>query len=89
VKERYAYIILVLINVGLSCSLIFVFLYELKSNDQKFCQVVKSVTVVPAIRPINPAKDPSREKTWEHYRNFVDLGRSLGCPGMPTVKEVP
>jgi hypothetical protein len=88
-KARYGYIVLLLIDIGLTCLLIFIGLNELKSNDLKFCQIVHSITDIPAIKPVSPGKDPSREKAWENYHNFVVLGRSLGCPGMPSVKAVP
>lgn len=53
--------------------------WQVTSTGHKFCQVVSSVTAVPVQAPPDPRSNPSREKQYELYREFVWLGRSLGC----------
>lgn len=50
-----------------------------QSTEREFCQVITGVTSVPVPRPADPAANPSREKQYELYEQFVTLGRSLGC----------
>ena len=47
--------------------------------NHKFCQVISGVTAVPVPAPADPAANPSREKQFELYEQFVSLGRGLGC----------
>lgn len=59
-------------------SILFTVHYVAASNH-KFCQVISGVTAVPVPRPADPAANPSREKQFELYEQFVSLGHSLGC----------
>jgi hypothetical protein len=53
--------------------------HYVNSANHKFCAVVGGVTSVPVPKPADPAGNPSREKQYELYEQFVSLGRSLGC----------
>lgn len=53
--------------------------WEVRTSDHKFCDVVHGVTAVPAQRPAAPAAHPAQERQYEWYRRFAALGRSLGC----------
>ena len=57
--------------------------HEISGNNRQFCAVITGVTSVPESRPADPAKNPSRVTSYEHYERFLQLGRSLGCRGMP------
>lgn len=78
-KLGYSFIILVALSLLMGALSIGVSLRAITKSNHKFCQVIISVTSNPVKKPSDPKANPSREQSWENYRNFVDLGRSLGC----------
>lgn len=78
-KERKAYIILVLISVGLSLAVAVFGLRAIKANDQKFCDVINATISTAVPKPADPLKDPSRERLYEFYLKFRTLDERLGC----------
>jgi len=78
-KERRAYIVLVLISVFLSLAGFFAGIHEIKSNNHKFCQIINAALAVPVAKPANPKIHQSRERAYESYIRVVRLGRDLGC----------
>lgn len=79
VRERYSFIILVLISVILSGSALMISIKQNRDSDRKWCQVVDSLIITPAIKPADPKKDPSRERSYEIYIKLVNLDKALGC----------
>jgi hypothetical protein len=79
VRERKAYIVLVLISI--LCSVIAVYVNIVHDNITRhdFCDVVQSITQRSVSKPANPALNPSRELNYEEYLRFVVLGQRLGC----------
>jgi hypothetical protein len=76
-EERYAYVVLALLSIFIGAAAVLVSLHEIQVNNQKFCQVLG--TAVPAPKPENPAKDPSRERAYEGYVKVAKLSHDLGC----------
>lgn len=75
-KERKAYILLVVIAVGLSWLL---FSASIAANDHKFCQLIHLGTENPVPKPAHPKEDPSRQHAYDGYVSAVKLGHDLGC----------
>lgn len=78
-KERYSFIFLVVFSVLLAVMAVMISLYQINNSNHKWCQIVDTITSVPVPKPNNPTADPSRERAWEFYIEFVVLKRSLGC----------
>lgn len=78
-KERYSYVILVLISVLLSGGAVIFGIVHDAANQRKFCDVVSSIATKPIQKPADPKKDPSRERSYTIYMKFVHLDHSLGC----------
>ena len=53
--------------------------YTRHLNNHKWCDVVGTIIAVPIPKPVNPAADPSRERSYVLYTKFVVLDKSLGC----------
>lgn len=70
----------IVMTVLIAASLLFTWQYDMDSG-RKFCDVVTAAIAVPVGRPADPAANPSREHAWQFYEKFVQLHRSLGCPG--------
>jgi hypothetical protein len=49
------------------------------TNNRKFCLVVSPAIAVPVPKPTDPAKDPSRERTYQWYQRYIHLNHNLGC----------
>jgi hypothetical protein len=81
VKERKAYIILVLLSVGLSALACLFTVKQVHDSNHKFCRIINvSITSAGKIqKPEDPKAHPSREKLYENYILVKDLGHSLGC----------
>lgn len=78
-KERYSFIFLVVFSVLLATMAVMISLYRINDSNHKWCQIVNTIIEVPAPKPDNPKADPSRERAWEFYIEFVVLKQSLGC----------
>lgn len=78
-KERYSFIILVIISVICSSAAVGYSIRLNSESEHKWCQIVDSLTANPVPKPVNPKADPSRERSWEIYLEFISLRRSLGC----------
>jgi hypothetical protein len=70
---------LFILMLALSAANLLFTVHYVSAANHKFCQVVTGVTAVPVPRPPDPKANPSREKQFELYEQFVALGRSLGC----------
>ena len=79
--DRYSFLVLVGMSVVLAVFATLMTLYEIGQNNHKFCQIIHTASVNPAPKPVNPKANPSRERSYQGYIQFVNLGRSLGCGG--------
>jgi hypothetical protein len=69
-----------MLSVGLSVLTVLFVITAINNSNHKFCKViVASLGTGPPPKPVDPAKDPSREKLYNNYIIFRDLGHSLGC----------
>jgi hypothetical protein len=78
-RERKAYIILVLISVVLSMGAYFLAVQAINNTQHKFCDIVNAVTADPIPKPSDPISNPSRERSYEFYLKFQVLDSRLGC----------
>lgn len=78
-KIRYSFIVLVSLSILLAFVSVMVSLKAVSDNNHKWCQIVNTITAIPVPKPAKPKADPSRERSWEFYIEFIDLQRSLGC----------
>lgn len=78
-KERYSFVILVIISVLAAAIAVGISIHEIDVNNAKFCDLVRAVTSVPAPKPADAAANPSRERAYIDYQKFVQLGVRLGC----------
>jgi hypothetical protein len=78
-RVAWAIVVLFALAGALAALSLFSTAYQIGANNHKFCQVITGVTAVPVPKPASPAADPSREKQFELYEKFVQLGRDLGC----------
>ncbi len=78
-RARYAFVVIALLMLLLSAGNLLFTVHYVGDANRKFCQVITGVTSVPVPKPADPAGNPSREKQFELYEQFVSLGRSLGC----------
>lgn len=78
-KVRYAYVVLALISCLTAFVAVQISLTAIRNNNQNFCDLVRSSTSTPAIKPANPKADPKAERTWEVYLKIVKLSEKLGC----------
>ena len=78
-KERYSFIFLVVLSVALAAGAVLISLQAVNDSNHKWCQIVNTITAIPVSKPDHPKADPSRERAYEFYIEFVDLQRSLGC----------
>lgn len=78
-KSRYSFIFLVALSMVFSFVAVMVSLQAVNNNNHKWCQIVDTITAIPVPKPTNPKVDPSRERAFEFYEEFVNLQRSLGC----------
>jgi hypothetical protein len=77
--ERYSFIILVLISVICSSAAVGYGIHQDANSEHKWCQIINTITAIPVDKPANPKENPSRERSWEFYQEFITLKRSLGC----------
>lgn len=78
-KSRYSFIVLVVLSCLGAFIAVSISLKAINDSNHKWCQVVNTILAVPAPKPGNAKADPSRERAYEFYTEFVDLKRSLGC----------
>ena len=78
-KRTYSYIFLVALSALMAFSAVMVSLNAISDSNHKWCQIVDTITATPIPKPANPDANPSRERSWEFYIQFVELKRSLGC----------
>lgn len=78
-KRIYSFLILALICVVFSAGSVFVALYEIHANNEKFCAVLSTSTSIPAVKPTDPAKQPMAEDTYQRYLRHLRLEASLDC----------
>lgn len=78
-KTRYSFIFLVMLSVVGSILAVFISVQQIANSNHKWCQIVTSITAMPVPKPADPTANPSRERSWEIYVQFVELKRSLGC----------
>lgn len=78
-KVRYSFVFLVILSCLTAFVAVMVSLSAVNSSNHKWCQIVTSLTAVPVPKPPDPTANPSRERSWEIYVQFVELKRSLGC----------
>lgn len=78
-KERRGYVVLVAISVFLSLCAALYGAHVSDVNEHKFCDIINASISVPAQKPTDPKKDPSREARYQYYLKFVRLDHELGC----------
>jgi hypothetical protein len=78
-KARYSFVFLVLLSVISSTLAVVISVQQIANSNHKWCQIVSSLTAMPVPKPSDPTANPSRERSWEIYVQFVELKRSLGC----------
>jgi hypothetical protein len=78
-KERYSFIVLVIISLLLSAGTFFAGLVHSDDEGRKFCDIVSTIATKPIEKPADPVADPSRERSFVIYMKFKHLDRSLGC----------
>jgi hypothetical protein len=85
--RRYAYVVLALLPIVLAILAVLINLEEISSNNHKFCQLLQAATAVSVPKPADPKANPSREKNYEGFVIFAQLGHNLGCEDIPIVNE--
>lgn len=78
-QDRYSFIFLVVLSFALAIGAALISLSAVNDSQHKWCQVVNTIVAIPVPQPANPKADPSRQRAWEFYTEFVILKRSLGC----------
>ena len=80
-KERKAYIILVIISIMLSGAVYTANRVQQTRNEHKFCDILSFSIVGPVpSKPADPKDHPSRERAYEGYQKIIKLKKDLGCP---------
>jgi hypothetical protein len=84
-RERKAYIILVVMCIFLSVIALFGGIYEsdviVKNNNLKFCRLLDSAVATPIPKPADPKSNPSRVHAYQGYERALKLDHDLGCSG--------
>jgi hypothetical protein len=78
-KERRGYVILALMSILLSLAVLLLGSRQISDNNHRFCDLFNALLTPPVPKPANPAKDPSRERSYVLYIKFQTLDKSLGC----------
>lgn len=78
-KRIYSFLILAMICVLTSGGAVFIGLYEIHVNNERFCAVLTTSTSIAAVKPTDPAKQPLTEDTYQRYLRHLQLEKSLGC----------
>ena len=82
-RERRAYVILVLISAMLSAISIGFSVRMISESQHKFCDVIAIVITHPPPKPADPHLDPTAERNYKLYQQYKDryvaLSNSLGC----------
>lgn len=78
-KERRAYISLILISAILCGSVFLLSLRNSHSNGQKICAIVSIIVSTPAIKPTDPERQPDLERTYQNYLKFQRLDKAFSC----------
>lgn len=78
IKERRAYIVLVLICMAMCGAFLILSIQSSKSETKKFCQVLVIQTQYPVPSPTSTG-DPEVVKAYRVYQGRVKLAVQLGC----------
>lgn len=78
-KERRAYISLVLISAILCGSVFLLSLRNSQNNSEKICAIVSIIVSTPAVKPTDPERQPALERTYQNYLKFQRLDKVFGC----------
>ena len=78
-RERYSFIILVIISIFTSTVAAIVSFNHADNDGRVFCEVVNGFVATPVQEPADPAANPSREQDYLWYERFWRLDRKLGC----------
>ena len=79
-RERRAYIILVVISILLSTAVFLLGLKEQDRNNHRWCQIITvSLSETKVKKPANPNAHTKQAQLYRNYQLVVDLSHSLGC----------
>lgn len=78
-KERRAYIVLVLICVFLCGGVLTISLRAENSGDKRTCEVLVVEKEFPPPKPADPKSDPAAERSWQLHVHRLKLYNELGC----------
>ena len=89
-RERYSYIFLVVLTIGLSVGTFFAgrvsearddarIVKVVQATNEKLCDFVRVVTDTPVKPPKNPTKQPLTAISYKRYIHYLKLDKALQC----------
>lgn len=78
-KERRAYISLILISTILCGSVFLLSLKNSHTNAAKICAIISIIVSDPPERPSPPQADPEQERSYQNYLKFEKLDKAFSC----------
>jgi hypothetical protein len=79
VRERRAYIILVVVCVLLSLSTLMISVQAISQNNKKWCVVVNHFATAVIVKPAHPKINKELERDYERYVRYLHLAKAIGC----------